>query len=1316
MDSPLPTPSQLRKTYKAPLALLESTAAPKPSADATAVLQAVYKSAGTTGGLLTSLRALEDVLEAGLGYARSKTVDTASSSAIKSETERLLYAIIKSYAREWASLLKKPSVRDFTLGMSRQLMRMLAAFVVGDLGQRARGQPSVPLASVIVGILPKGLWSRRDSLRDFLKNHAVNLVGNEEIWHLQAHFDVWLSDRLKPFPDHAHLLRDFVSSTVEARRGGSTAWSARVFNDALTSYIDSLPDDYRSSNKNVWSQPDGFDSGIESKESGGESKESDGDSDDPGVSLRFGGRRRAGELDVSSSDEGDRAADDVNFHWSDDSSDDSSDSGGEAPTPASPRKAVKGASEGKASSGKMQAFLLARRAEQRHAKVDRQEGRDRVTKAATVEAQKSYGGGCKLTHDAVSRKRNLSLAAYQKRKADDKAAFKAAQPARKAARRDQINENQQRRQQVDEDRVVREAHRVMRRQVYRTQCMRNAEPADTFSRRVNSARADSFAQYCRVLEAVEMATVISMAAELEAAAGGAISAADAEVFSSPKEYFQFLARRQFCQDSNKAMYDASNAALKLADGKYREAALDVESAKDESGKRRLEYDTPGGPRALFVAEELVDQQRIVRYRRRQEVHRLLRATRAVRVDGVNLSSVSASGSIRLDVNDIVLPGEDALTQRSMYTDSASDVEEDHDLGIVKLTHQKIAQQQARRRDQARKDAALDASFQEFSAGGGAAGAGAAASAQLPEENDSAPTSKGDGPSSVDLFAPVTADKGPSFLLGDQFSLSSILVQGGGRLDIRQQLVGQCGRFKGAEVGGERVDTFAEVIAVSNLNSSAGGPKIRFRCTFPASMLGLERDILLQDAVNAVAAAIRSDCVARASVGPVVLPSAGIAGEGSPAASGVASGGQGGAGAGGGAWALASPGGSSPIDPWKAPCLGREQMASKSAAPADSVSADDGVIVPKAIAKLFNKSTTGAVELLEKAMRGSPSAPPSFALLAPGATRAIAPLVVDISEDNASTLDSFSAYGRACAQVLDNRRLRFSVIHLVAIAFFDLDSFPLEESIARPASSGHSLPVLARVRRCNSSRKKTVWPMATIVQVLKVWHDVWSALICPSVAARCYKALQSVVEDVLYTTEGSEGVACNSAQEEALSEVMRWICSVVGDNFLAHCRTQDVVNARSSLDDGLEISLSSPFLSFAIIHAKWQAHRDTFFRSMNEARVRKAFPSAYPGASASTPPAQKHWSLLPLQSDLKPTEEMKKMAQSAGFQGPSAWKQAVAAWDKKPNSTYSQAHPHYRLCAFKHAFPNVSKGCFAKTCARCSAKRDFDRKVEIPAGV
>jgi hypothetical protein len=245
------TPSQLRKTYKAPLALLESTAAPKPSADATAVLQAVYKNAGTTGGLLTSLRTLEDVLEAGLGYARSKTVDTASSSAIKSETERLLYAIIKSHAREWASLLKKPSVRDFTLGMSRQLMRMLAAFVVGDFGQRARGQPSVPLASVIVGILPKGLWSRRDTLRDFLKNHAVNLVGNEEIWHLQAHFDVWLSDRLKPFPDHAHLLRGFVSSTVEARRGGSTAWSVRVFNDALTSYIDSLPDDYASSNKNV---------------------------------------------------------------------------------------------------------------------------------------------------------------------------------------------------------------------------------------------------------------------------------------------------------------------------------------------------------------------------------------------------------------------------------------------------------------------------------------------------------------------------------------------------------------------------------------------------------------------------------------------------------------------------------------------------------------------------------------------------------------------------------------------------------------------------------------------------------------------------------------------------------------------------------------------------------------------------------------------------------------------------------------------------------------------------------------------------------
>ena len=188
------------------------------------------------------------------------------------------------------------------------------------------------------------------------------------------------------------------------------------------------------------------------------------------------------------------------------------------------------------------------------------------------------------------------------------------------------------------------------------------------------------------------------------------------------------------------------------------------------------------------------------------------------------------------------------------------------------------------------------------------------------------------------------------------------------------------------------------------------------------------------------------------------------------------------------------------------------------------------------------------------------------------------------------------------------------------------------------------------------------------------------------------------------------------QEEALSEVMRWICSVVGDNFLAHCRTQDVVNARASLDAGLEISLSSPFLSFAIIHAKWQAHRDTFFRAMNEARVRKAFPSAYPGASASAPPAQRHWSTLPLQSDLKPTEDMKAMAKSAGFQGPTAWKQAVAAWDKKPGSTYSQAHPHYRLCAFKHAFPNVSKGCVARTCARCSAKRDFDRKVEIPAGV
>jgi hypothetical protein len=255
-----------------------------------------------------------------------------------------------------------------------------------------------------------------------------------------------------------------------------------------------------------------------------------------------------------------------------------------------------------------------------------------------------------------------------------------------------------------------------------------------------------------------------------------------------------------------------------------------------------------------------------------------------------------------------------------------------------------------------------------------------------------------------------------------------------------------------------------------------------------------------------------------------------------------------------------------------------------------------------------------------------------------------------------------------------------------------------------------------VRRCNSSRTKVVWPLATIVQVLAVWHDVWSTLICPSVAGRCYKALQTVVEDVLYTTEGTEGVACNLAQEEALSAVMRWICGVVGDNFLAHCRTQDVVTAPASADAGLEISSSSSFLSFAIIHAKWQAHRDTFFRAMNEARVRKAFPSAYPGAPSSSPAAQKHWSSLPLQSDLKPSVDMRTMAQSVGFQGPNAWKQAVVAWDKKPGSVYSQAHPHYRLCAFKHAFPSVSKGCAAQRCARCLAKRDFDRKVELPAGV
>ena len=79
------------------------------------------------------------------------------------------------------------------------------------------------------------MWRQPDALRDFLKNHAVNLIGNEKIWHLQAHFDVWLADRLKHFPDHAHILREFVSSTSEVRRNGPTDWTARVFNDELTS-------------------------------------------------------------------------------------------------------------------------------------------------------------------------------------------------------------------------------------------------------------------------------------------------------------------------------------------------------------------------------------------------------------------------------------------------------------------------------------------------------------------------------------------------------------------------------------------------------------------------------------------------------------------------------------------------------------------------------------------------------------------------------------------------------------------------------------------------------------------------------------------------------------------------------------------------------------------------------------------------------------------------------------------------------------------------------------------------------------------------
>jgi hypothetical protein len=188
---------------------------------------------------------LEDVLVTGLGYARSKSYDTTSAVAVKGETERLLYALIKPYAREWAQLLKKPSTRNFSLALSRQKVRMLAAYVVGDLGKRALGQPVVPLASVIVGALPKGLWTRQDSLRVFLKNHGV---GNEQIWHLQEHFDVWLADCLKLFPDHDHILREFVSSTSEVRRSGPTDWTARVFNDELTSFINSLPDDRMSRN------------------------------------------------------------------------------------------------------------------------------------------------------------------------------------------------------------------------------------------------------------------------------------------------------------------------------------------------------------------------------------------------------------------------------------------------------------------------------------------------------------------------------------------------------------------------------------------------------------------------------------------------------------------------------------------------------------------------------------------------------------------------------------------------------------------------------------------------------------------------------------------------------------------------------------------------------------------------------------------------------------------------------------------------------------------------------------------------------------
>jgi hypothetical protein len=184
--------------------------------------------------------------------------------------------------------------------------------------------------------------------------------------------------------------------------------------------------------------------------------------------------------------------------------------------------------------------------------------------------------------------------------------------------------------------------------------------------------------------------------------------------------------------------------------------------------------------------------------------------------------------------------------------------------------------------------------------------------------------------------------------------------------------------------------------------------------------------------------------------------------------------------------------------------------------------------------------------------------------------------------------------------------------------------------------------------------------------------------------------------------------------------MRWICEVTYDSWTAHCRrpVSSSTAASRTAAAASGVCATSPYFSFDIINAKWATHKGVFFRAQHEARARRSFAQAASpagaGAGASTS-GLKHWTKLPLQADLKPNDDMRAMAKSVGFTGADAWRRAVNAFDKKPGSTYDPGHAQYRKCAFKYAFPKVSSTCKAKVCARCSAKRDFDNKVPLPAG-